>query len=129
MSSVEVLSRANPEWIAKTQIVILLNKASAAMGLAATDAHFMREFKAYVVALYGLVRYKMHRYSVKLGLKKEKLERYDTLLKDRKALKAAKYGEVVDWFFDVQKALEILGYTRFERTIDVEQAIIADRGG
>lgn len=124
----EVLRTANPEWVAKRLIIEHYNRASTLMGLAAIEPRqHLAEFKASVVALYGFIREKMYKYHVGVG--KEKLEKYDNFLKDRKTLMRASYGEIVEWFFDVQKAVERLGYTKFERQIDIEKAMEASRGG
>lgn len=128
--NVSVFQGAHPEWWAKTLIVEHYNRASVLLGLAAVDRSYLPEFKSAVAALYSFIRSKMWRYKNRLGLKKETLERYDKLLHDRKVILRASYSEIVEWFLDIQNAVETLGYLKFEKgEVVPHNLVVEDRGG
>lgn len=125
----KVFQAASPEWVAKRIIIEDLRRASVLMGLASTSPRqFLSDFKAAVLGLYGLLREKMWRYRRRIGLDKEELEKYDEFLIDNDLLVKASYSDIAKMYLAILKAVEVLGYTRFEKESDIEGRITGERG-
>ena len=124
----ELVQDARPEWVAKRYIIDIYFKVAGLEAVASIDPAMFPKFKAGVRQLYRIMRPKMWRCKKRLGLSEETLEEYDSYLLPRKYRKLT-MEEVLEWFADVQKALELLGYTRFETATSVEALVRASREG
>ncbi len=124
----EILHSARPEWVAKRYIIDIYFRVSGLEATASLDPATFLEFKAGVRQLYRIMRVKMWRFRSKLGISEEKMKRYDSYLLP-KQFRRLKFEEVVEWFNDIQVALERLGYTRFESSQSIEELVRMSREG
>ncbi len=124
MGEFEIFEKASPEWVAKRYIIEIYFRVAGLEAAASLDPTLFRQFRAGVGQLYRILRVKMWKHKKQLGLTDEKLKRYDSYLRWGVKLKPS---QVIEWFNDVQLALESLGYTRFERSSSVEQLVRESR--
>jgi len=128
MREYEILQNARPEWVAKRYIIDIYFRVSGLEAVASLDPAVFPQFKAGVRQLYRIMRPKMWRFRKRLGYSEETLKKYDSYLLPKRFRKLT-YEEAIEWFNDIQVALERLGYTRFESSKSVEELVRESREG